>query len=699
MKKKSGISYSKEDYKLSKVDENENSLNQENIKNLTPEQLQALILKNSAMNPQDPLNLQNQQLFAMQQNQQMLSNILLQQMFQQQMQAQRPPTMFPMTMGGVLPVAPFNAMPLASGASSLQPAGMIPPVGNVPGVHYPAGIWPQVPPLAQPVPQPVLTHPAETPPSESKQTDEVKTTSTTATTTDLPKIEEKPEPSSETETKSKAVAAVKEEELVNRPLFKKMLAQVSQGKLQGIPKTPETGVKPTSPVSPTAKIAKVPTSYVASAEKNVPQAKPVEDKVAPVSLGDIGRKSSYVESAMDRQKIDSVAHNNVNVAPKISENTAVSSSTTKAIDATISKPTKLSETSHVEKTSQATVLGVDSASVSTIVASAGSSIKQESPNLTSNDLPSSTKVAVENTTSGSANQTTPENAIDTRRPTSTTLPPKVEIPDKVSLPPEQKSNPVVINHTPSHIDRVSDTPKPTPPISPPNLNVTDRVSALPGVDNERKPTSAIICHTPSEMHRVSDTPKPTHPISSVPAVNHKPPYPAKPPVTTPKPPTPTHRPNVAPRPPAQTTSENRSSHMPNSTSPSQVTSTSRKLVIEEPALGIFNFPGSIVPPLSTRLNESKSTPTEKIQNSSQLSFNHATIGTRKVEKPVVARKPRHMSEPKPTVASKPTYEIRQSKTLPKTKKKHIQISLSLTPEERMQLPKSSGISTNVAGGK
>lgn len=103
------------------------------------------------------------------------------------------------------------------------------------------------------------------------------------------------------------VPPVKYEELVNRPLFKKMLAQISQEKAKGIPKPltreePGTKVGVTPFGSPSPKIDKVPPAYVESAEKNLPVTREEKEKKAPVSLK--GGKSSYVDSAIGRDKAD-----------------------------------------------------------------------------------------------------------------------------------------------------------------------------------------------------------------------------------------------------------------------------------------------------------------------------------------------------------------------------------------------------------
>jgi hypothetical protein len=639
--KKDETSNSKDDNKATKVDENENSLNQENIKNMTPEQLQALLIK--SQNPQDPVNLHNQQLFAMQQNQQMLSNILLQQMIQQQM-TQRQPTVVPVA--GVMPVQPLHPMQLGGGGVNTMQPGMMSPVGTIPGMqpqmngaNYPNPMWPHGQPPAQPIPQPVV-------PSETKATDEVKT-STSSTSPDISPKEVKSESGSQTET-PKPPLPVKEEELVNRPLFKKMLAQVSQGKLQGIPpkiasqKSQESETTLTSPLSPTAKIAKVPTSYVASAEKSVPQSKPEEERKAPVTLGEVGRKSSYVDSAISKKKVD--AENDTKVT-KPSKNDAanISEIPTKIVNvnSTLHQQNEVSKPDgKIEKT-----MDTGSASLNANT-STGHSIKQENPS-------------------------TPH-AVNIPKMTSPSSTPSVIGRVPVS---DVENTPNVTNHHPSSITFTSYTSSSGSSQTNPPISHSSVITGMVNHDSSPRPKPLV------------STPKPNTSASGVAVVNHTPKNPTS---VTPKasinPPDIT---SIA-RHAAQVANEKRNSEI--SKPPPNVGHTPHKLLKIEQRTVIQR---TVIPPLSppgSGLN----------QNGGQLSYNYATTGRIKTDRgkpPQIAQKPRHLSEPKPAVASKPTYDIRQSKTLPKSKKpQHIQLSLSLSPEERNQLHnKQTGLTANTPG--
>lgn len=625
-----------------KVDENENSVNQKNLKNMTPEQLQALLAK--TQNPQDPLNLQNQQLFAMQQNQQMLSNILLQQMLQQQMAPPRQPTIMPMPM----PVSPLHPMQLNGGFNG----GVMSPVGTMPGMqpqmnggNYPNPMWPQAQP---PVPPQPPTPPQPVPPSEPKPTAEVKISTTSTSPDDLPN-QVKSESGSQTETPK--LPPVKEE-LVNRPLFKKMLAQVSQGKLQGIPpkiasqKSQESEATTTSPISPTAKITKVPTSYVASAEKNVPQSKPEEERSAPISLGEAGRKSSYVDSAIGKKKVESAIQNDVKVETKILENNSVSVSTTAAnvvhVDSTIGKQSKPSEPAvKIDKTAEQEVMAVAGGNISfSTSTSVGNTMKHD--NTSSSTMLSQTAPSVPKIVNGNK----PLNQVQT------------------------------VN-----------TSNPTPPTKP----------SVTGVNHSSNDARNPVNHTPAS--------------GGITVVNHNQVTQSKPPVIAPKPQpfspgvavvNHNHPPNIksVAQQAAQAANDKTNSQI--SKSPSSVGHTSHKLKIEEPVLGTLKYQRTIVPPLSPPPYAGK-TNTELNHNGAEVSYKYATTGrvnTRGAEPPAVAKKPRHLSDPAATVATKPTYDIRQTKTLPPKSKKpqHIKISLSLTPDERMQLHnKPPGLATNAAG--
>ena len=679
-------SNSKEENKPPKVDENANSLNQENTKNLTPEQLQALMTK--TQNPQEPLNLQNQQLFAMQQNQQMLSNILLQQMLQQQMTQQRQPAIMPMPMAGVMPVSPLHPMQLGGGVNTMQPGGMMSPIAN-----YPNPMWSQPP--AQPLPQPV-------PPSEPKGTDEVKTSTSSTSPDNLPK-EVKSESGSQTEA-AKPPLPVKDEELVNRPLFKKMLAQVSQGKIQGIPPkiarqtSHDSEATPTSPISPTAKIVKTPTSYVASAERNIPQSKPEEERKAPITLGEAGRKSSYVDSAISKKKDEGVIQTDVKVTTKIPENSAVSINKIPAqvvvVDSTINKQSKATEPDvKIEKTSQQAVMATDSRNVSLNAStSMGNSIKHENTSssvMFTQTVPSAPNVVDHNKPLVGVNQV---HTVNTPKPTSPTSIPSVTGGVSVSeVGNERQTSPIVNNHTPSLITSTSFGPNPGATV----VNHDSPNQANPPVSTLPSGTTVVNYNPPIHSKPPIHAPKPHISAPGVAVVNHN--TPNQPLVNTPKPPTnPLNVTSVA-RQAAQVAAEKRNSQI--SKPPSYVGHTPHKLKIEEPVLGTFKYQRTFVPPLSPPSNAGS---TGLNQNGGQLSYNYATTGRIKTDgakPPQVAKKPRHMSEPKPTVATKPTYDIRQSKTLPNKSKKsqHINISLSLSPEERMQLHNKSGLATNAAG--
>ena len=631
---------SKAENKPEKVDENKNSVNQENLKNMTPEQIQALL---KTQNPQDPLNLQNQQLFAMQQNQQMLSNILLQQMLQQQMAQPRQPTIMPMPMS----VSPSHPMQLNGGVNG----GMMSPVGTMPGMQPQLNggnysMWPQTQP---PVPPQPPTPPQPVPPSEPKPTDEVKISTTTTSPDNLPN-QLKSESGSQTETPKPP--PVKEEELVNRPLFKKMLAQVSQGKLQGIPpkiasqKSQEAEAAPTSPISPTAKITKVPTSYVASAEKNVPQSKPEEERSAPISLGEVERKSSYVDSAIGKKNVESVVQNDVKVVTEIPENNSgsVGTITPEAVDvdSTIDKQSKASEpTVKNEKTSEQEVVTVAGENISfSTSTSVGNSIKHDnttSSAILTQNAPSVPKVLNENK---------PQNQVQTVDTPNLTAPIKPSV--------------TRVNHSPN------DSRDPVNHISP-SRGIT--------VVNQNPVTQ-------SKLPEIA--PKPQSSSPGVALVNHN------------------HPPNInsVAQQAAQAANEKRNSQI--SKPPSYVGHTPHKLKIEGQVLGTLKYQRTIVPPLSPPSYASK-TSTELNQNGGEVPYKYATtsrVNTGSAKPPVAPRKPRHLSEPTDTAATKPTYDIRQTKTLPTKSKKpqHIKISLSLTPEERMQLHnKPPGIATNTAG--
>ncbi|XP_028397855.1 uncharacterized protein LOC114521567 isoform X2 [Dendronephthya gigantea] len=650
------ISNSIEVNKPEDINDNKIPQNQE-IRDMTPEQLQALLLK--TQNPQEPLNLQNQQLFAMQQNQQMLSNILLQQMLQQQMAQQRQPNILPM-MGGVMPnISPLHPM---------QPGGMIPPVATIPaaqaqmnGHNYQAPMWPQPQPPLQHPQSPVQPLPAQAiPPNEPKPTDEVESTinSTDGST-------KEPGSESGTQTEPKTPPPVKEEELVNRPLFKKMLAQVSQGKIQGVPPklakqtSYESETTPKSPVSPTGKITKVPTSYVSSAEKNIPQSKPEEEKRTPIIIGEIGRKSSYVDSAIGKKNVDSLIQNDVKVASTVPESSPVTVSKPLTMvvneDSAKNQPDGLSKPNFpIEKASQHLVIETDSPKISPSTP-IESVTKPRSPNDKSN---------------------------------------------AISSPNGPVENILMDNKTVVNVSiKADEKPEQAPPIQ--MSSMTGGVS-LPSRDYERK-------FVPINNNlNFSAKPEISKPEAIV--VSHNP-RPAKPPVVSPKPrnlSSSTSNPLSPTNPPVNTHKEyNREvsakSHDPSNqehtvSKPQNVTSvaeqaarlaaekrnslnTARKSSFEEPLLGGLRYQKTIVPPLST----SNTTSTQLSRNGVQ--YKDSTAGNKNEGvKPIVAKKPRHLSEPRPAVANKPTYDIRQTKTLPKTRKaQHLQISLSLTPEERMQI--------------
>ena len=189
------------------------------------------------------------------------------------------------SVGGPVPHMQYVGV---AGAPPVQVSGGVPSIQSV-GVVSPT----QSVGAASPV-QPV---PSDVPPVQSVSVNSVQEKS---------KVEEEPQESNE-ELPGSVPPPVKDEALVNRPLFKRMLAQVSQGKLKGIPNVSsaeQVATSGTSPVSQNAKIEKVPSTYVESAGKNVPVTKDEREKISPVSLGNIGRKSSYVESAIDRNKVD-----------------------------------------------------------------------------------------------------------------------------------------------------------------------------------------------------------------------------------------------------------------------------------------------------------------------------------------------------------------------------------------------------------
>lgn len=619
-------SISNAENKAERVDENENSMNQENVKNMTPEQIQALLAK--TQNPQDPLNLQNQQLFAMQQNQQMLSNILLQQMLQQQMTQPRQPTIMPMPMS----VSPLHPM---------QPGSVMSPVGAMPGMQpqmnggtYPNPMWPQAQPPAPP--QPV-------PPTESKPTDEVKISSTTSPD-NLPN-QVKSESGSQTETRKPP--PVKEEELVNRPLFKKMLAQVSQGKIQGIPpkiasqKSQESEVTPTSPIFPTAKITKVPTSYVASAEKNVPQSKPEEERSAPISLTEIGRKSAYVDSAIGKKNVESIIQNDVKASAKIPGSNSVSVGTTADkvvdVDSSLVEQSKASEPGvKIEKSAEQDVMDKAGGSISF---NTYTSIKHE--NNSSDAMLTKTIPSVPNVVNGDK----PLNQVQTVSTPIPTPPIKADV-TEVNHSPNEPRNPV--QHTPSSGGITAVSHSPISPSKPPDI-----------------------------------APKPQFTSPGV-ALNHN-----NPPNIT----------SVAQQ-AAQAANEKRKSQILKP--PSYVGHTPHKLKNEEPVLGTLKYQRTVVPPLSPPSYASK-TSAGVNQNSGEVTYKYSTTGRVKTDgakPPPVAKKPRHLSEPTDTASTKPTYDIRQTKTLPPKSKKSqlIKISLSLSPEERMQLHnKPPGVATNAAG--
>ena len=680
--KKDETSNLKDENEATKADENENSLNQENIKNLTPEELQALLVK--SQNPQDPVNLQNQQLFAMQQSQQMLSSILLQQMIQQQM-TQRQPTVIPMA--GMMPVSSLHPMQLGSGGVNTMQPGVMSPVGTIPGMQPPMNganytdpMWPHGQPPAQSIPPPV-------PPSVPKATDEVETSTSSTSSDDLPK-EVKSESGSQTET-PKPSLPMKEEELVNRPLFKKMLAQVSQGKLDGIPpkiasqRSQESETTLTSPISPTAKIAKVPTSYVASAEKIVPQSKPEEERKAPITLGEIGRKSSYVDSAISKKKIDSVIQTDTNVT-KPSKNDAVNISEipTKVfnVDSTIHKPSDVSKPNEkIEMAFPQAAVATDSGNVSLNASlSTENPIKHENPSsntMLTKMVPSAPNIPEQNKPLVGINEA---HTVDTPKLTSQTSTPSAA----AMVPVSTVASSNVTNYSPSINASKSYTPnsgssQANPPIS--------HSSGISGVVN----------HNPSPHPKpLIIAPKPYVSASGGAVVNH---ITSNKPLVAPK--TPTNPPDITSiaRHAAQVAAEKRNSQI--SKPPTSVGHTPHKLKIEEPVLGTFKYQRTVIPPLSP---PAVTDSTELNQNGGQLSYSYATTGRIKTDRPKppqVAQKPRHLSEPKPTVAMKPTYEMRQSKTLPKSRKpQHIQISLSLSPEERSQLhSKQTGLTANSAG--
>ena len=623
-KDENGTINSKNENIPSKVDENDNSLNRENM---TPEQLQALLTKTPQS--QDPLNLQNQQLFAMQQNQQMLSNILLQQMLQQQMTQQRQPNIMPVA--GVMPVP----LQLAGGVNPMQPGGVMSPVGTIPGMqpqmngtNYHNPMWPHAQPLPQPLQQQV------TPPPDTKASEEVKTSTSSE---NIPK-EVKSESGSQTET-PKPPPPLKDEELVNRPLFKKMLAQVSQGKLQGVPpklatqKSQESEVTPTSPLSPAAKITKVPTSYVASAEKNVPQSKPEEERKAPITLAEVGRKSSYVDSAVGKKKDEEITQNDGKAITKISENSIVT----------------ISET-------PAKVVNVDSAVTTSSTASKPDAIIDKTSEKATTETNSDKKLTVAVSDSENKRQVTP--IVTNNNPPIT------------SKPFRPNMGVAVANHIPAN--------------------------EMKPLVNQNATSGAIVVNTHSTKPKTQSayTPNPNVSAPNLAAVNHN--SATLPSKISPQTTTPASFTSVAQQ-AAKVAAEKQNSQV---SKPSlHVGHTPHKLKIEEPVLGTYKYQRTVVPPLSPPTYTGK-TSTGLSQNGGQVSFGYATTGRMKTsgsKPPPVAQKPRHSSESRPAVAAKPAYDIGQSKTLPKSKKsRHIQISLSLTPEERMQLPsKSAEMATNL----
>ncbi|XP_046846105.1 serine-rich adhesin for platelets-like isoform X2 [Xenia sp. Carnegie-2017] len=241
------------------VDKNDNLSTNQNIKLLTAEQqLQSLLA--IFQNPQQQLDVNNQQLL-IQQQQQMLSNMLLQQMILQQSQV------------GAMPIAGVTPLNL------LNPNGETSPM-----------------PAPTPIVAPVTNLP-ETKESSVTLKNEI--------------MVEEAEDKSEKNTTQPSPSPPKSEELVNRPLFKKMLAQVSQGKPQFAPSksSSQSVEKSIQPVAlPIDEKSKTSDFSVKCSGRDSPESMSMkEHKSVSGSVEEIERKPSYVESAIfknTRKKTD-----------------------------------------------------------------------------------------------------------------------------------------------------------------------------------------------------------------------------------------------------------------------------------------------------------------------------------------------------------------------------------------------------------